>query len=450
MSNKKKDYYEILELKKNKSDITEDDIKKAYKKLAMKWHPDKNPDNKEEAEARFKEISEAYQVLSDSSKRSMYDMGCDEDDIPDFEDADFDIRFDIPKGPRPPMRGFNFQNPNDLFKSFFEQQQEQQRSFFQQNQSFNPAQFNMNNNNHPFGATNPFASIPFFMNNIPMNGTNIQFTSQPQAQFSGQNPVQNPVQKKSEPLVFELELQLKDLYNGAKRKFTYKVFDLCSSCTDQICDLCNGSGFEIFTKKVDPNTTHKTQRICAKCNKSGKMRNAHCKNCSGSGEIKVEKSVVVEIDAGSNYDDTQVFENYGHQKIGELKGNMIIKIVKPKVNKFPDFEKAGNDLIYTKSILLGNALCGSKIYITHLDGSDFYYFEKEVITDGSIRTIKNKGFLIKGTKNKGDFIIHYKIKYPEQILDPQIISKILAFEKDDEYDDSEVEKVNISGKLVKK
>ncbi len=438
MSKEKHDYYEILEVKK---DASEDDIKKSYKKLAMKWHPDKNPNNKEEAEKRFKEISEAYQVLSDSSKRSMYDMGCDEDDIPDFEDADFDIKFNIPKGPRPPMRGFNFQNPNDLFNSFFEQQNQQQRTFFQQNQTFNPAQFNMNNHNHPFGATNPFANIPFFMNNIPMNGTFVQHTH-----TQNQNNA-----KKSDPIIFDLELQLKDLYTGAKRKFTYKVFDVCSSCNSQTCDLCNGTGLEVFITKVDPNTTHKTQRICAKCNGSKKMRNINCKNCTGSGEIKVEKSVVVEIDAGSNYDDTQVFENYGHQRVGELKGNMIIKIVKPKVNKFPEFEKVGNDLVYTKNVFLVDALCGCKIYINHIDGSDFYYFEKELIQDGSSRIIKNKGFPIKESKNKGDFMIIYKIKYPENILnenEAKIIKNILPYEKDDEYDDSEVEKINISGKLV--
>lgn len=449
MSKEKRDYYEILEVKKDKSDVTEDDIKKAYKKLAMKWHPDKNPNNKEEAESRFKEISEAYQVLSDSSKRSMYDLGCEEN-IPDFEDADFDIRFDIPKGPRPPMRGFHFQNPNDLFNSFFEQQNQQQRSFFQQNQTFNPAQFNMNNNNHPFGSTNPFANIPFFMNNIPMNGPiNSDFQqihTQPQHQYQ-------PQLKKSEALIFDLELQLKDLYNGAKRKFTYKVFDLCTSCVSQTCDLCNGSGLELFIKKIDPNTTHKTQRICSKCNKSGKMRNIHCKSCSGSGEIKIEKSVIVEIDAGSNYDDTQLFENYGHQRLGELKGDMMIKIVKPKVNKYLEFEKVGNDLIYIKNVFLADALCGCKIYIHHMDGSDFYYFEKEVIRNGSSRIIKNKGFPIKGSKNKGDFIINYKIKYPDTILnenDATIIKKILTYEKDDEYDDSEVEKINITEKLVNK
>ncbi len=434
MSNKKKDYYEILEINK---DANEDDIKKAYKKLAFKWHPDKNPNNKEEAERRFKEISEAYQVLSDNTKKNMYDLGCD-DDIPDYDDddLDFDIKFNIPKGPRPPMRGFNFKNPNDLFNSFFQEQQ----NFFQQNQTFNPAQFNINNTNHPFGATNPFATNPFFMNNINMNGNNIH-QQQTQAQ-----------KKKSDPIIFELELQLKDLYNGAKRKFTYKVFDICSSCVMKSCDLCNGSGYEIFVKKIDPNTTHRTQRVCSKCNGLTKIRSTNCINCNNSNEVKIEKSVVVEIDVGSNYDDTQVFENYGHQRVGELKGDMIIKIVKPKVNKFNDYEKRGNNLIYKKEIFLANALCGGKIYINHIDGSDFYYIENEVIEDNSYRIIKNKGFPIKGSKNKGDFIIIYKIKYPKTILnenDMKRLFSLLPHEKDDEYDDSEVEKINIVDKLNK-
>lgn len=65
------DYYKILQVDKNASD---DDLKKAYRKLAMKWHPDKNPTNKKEAEAKFKQISEAYDVLSDPQKRQIYDL----------------------------------------------------------------------------------------------------------------------------------------------------------------------------------------------------------------------------------------------------------------------------------------------------------------------------------------------------------------------------------------
>ncbi len=67
---RKRDYYEVLGVPRNASD---DDLKKAYRKLALKWHPDKNPDNKASAEVRFKEISEAFQVLSDGNKREVYD-----------------------------------------------------------------------------------------------------------------------------------------------------------------------------------------------------------------------------------------------------------------------------------------------------------------------------------------------------------------------------------------
>ena len=72
MSSSKRDYYEVLGITK---DATEKDIKKAYRKLAFKWHPDKNPDNKKEAEEKFKEINEAYSVLSDPDKKRQYDMG---------------------------------------------------------------------------------------------------------------------------------------------------------------------------------------------------------------------------------------------------------------------------------------------------------------------------------------------------------------------------------------
>ena len=95
MSSQKKDYYEILGVPK---DATEKDIKKAYRKLAFKWHPDKNPDNKKEAEEKFKEVNEAYTVLSDPDKRRRYDHG-------GFSFEDFGFNEDF--------------NPMDIFKQFF-------------------------------------------------------------------------------------------------------------------------------------------------------------------------------------------------------------------------------------------------------------------------------------------------------------------------------------------
>ncbi|XP_015232960.1 PREDICTED: dnaJ homolog subfamily B member 6 isoform X1 [Cyprinodon variegatus] len=100
------EYYQILGVQRN---ATQDDIKKAYRKLALKWHPDKNPDNKEEAERRFKELSEAYEVLSDENKRSLYDRyGKDGlsgrgNHYDNFSHGG----------------GFTFRNPEDVFREFF-------------------------------------------------------------------------------------------------------------------------------------------------------------------------------------------------------------------------------------------------------------------------------------------------------------------------------------------
>lgn len=100
----KRDYYEVLGVPKDASD---NDIKKAYRKLALKWHPDKNPDNKEEAENRFKEIGEAYAVLSDKDKRKRYDKYGFEDQHSGPQDFDFS-HFD-----------FGFRDAEDIFRHFF-------------------------------------------------------------------------------------------------------------------------------------------------------------------------------------------------------------------------------------------------------------------------------------------------------------------------------------------
>lgn len=103
------DYYNVLGVSKS---ATQDDIKKAYRKLALKWHPDKNPDNKEEAEKKFKEVAEAYEVLSDKSKRDEYDrFGNDRTRYTGSSSSDFSSDF--------PGFTFTFRNPDEVFREFF-------------------------------------------------------------------------------------------------------------------------------------------------------------------------------------------------------------------------------------------------------------------------------------------------------------------------------------------
>lgn len=127
-------YYKVLELEKN---CCIDDIKKSYRKLAMKWHPDKNQDNKEVAEQKFKEISEAYQILSDENKRKSYDIGQNLNSNP-----------------------MNFKNPDEIFKQFFSTLQTTNHHMsFMNNPLFKTLAMNMTTNMTTNTSTNMNANF---------------------------------------------------------------------------------------------------------------------------------------------------------------------------------------------------------------------------------------------------------------------------------------------------
>lgn len=165
------DYYDVLQVAKNSTDV---DIKKSYRKLAMKWHPDKNPDNSEEAASKFQQIGEAYDVLSDPQKRAIYDQYGYEG-----------LRDGVPDENGETSGAYTYQrNAQEIFESFF-------------------------------GTKNPFATFGF-----------------QSAPFSSK--LNKPGPAKGKAIVFELKCTLKELYNGCVKKFkiTRKRFNENSELVD--------------------------------------------------------------------------------------------------------------------------------------------------------------------------------------------------------------------------
>ncbi|XVF87432.1 hypothetical protein PTKIN_Ptkin18bG0119700 [Pterospermum kingtungense] len=178
------DYYKILQVDKSAKD---DDLKKAYRKLAMKWHPDKNPNNKKEAEAKFKQISEAYEVLSDPQKRAVYDQYGEEGlkgqvPPPDAGGATF-----FHTGDGPNVFRFNPRDANDIFSEFF---------------GFSSPFGRMGGGGGMRGGSSPFGS---------MFGDDI-FSSFGEGRPMNQGP------RKAAPIENTLPCSLEELYKGTTKK----------------------------------------------------------------------------------------------------------------------------------------------------------------------------------------------------------------------------------------
>ncbi|KAK8627323.1 hypothetical protein V6N13_134936 [Hibiscus sabdariffa] len=293
------DYYNILKVSRN---ATEEDLKKSYKRLAMKWHPDKNPINKKEAEAKFKQISEAYDVLSDPQKRQIYDLYGEEG----IQSAELSSPNGFTGGGVGGDRAYRFnpRNAEDIFAEFF-------------------------------GGS--------------------------ETRFNGDGGVGTQGNKKAAPVESKLVCSLEELYKGGRRKM-------------------------------------RISRTIA--NELGKPKT-------------VDEILKIDIKPGWKKGTKITFPEKGNHEPGFTPSDLIF-VIDEKPHAV--FKRDGNDLIVNQKISLVEALTGSTLSLTTLDGRTLTVPVMEIVKPGHEVVIPNEGMPIsKDPSKKGQLKIKFDIIFPSRL-----------------------------------
>src|SRR3989338_6183177 len=309
-----KDYYNILGVNKGAS---KDEIKKAFYKLAHKYHPDKKEGN----ETRFKEVNEAYQVLSDDGKRSKYDQfgstyenmggygGQSASGFEGFDFSNFTDGFSARGGQADGNINFDFGNLNDIFSDFFT------------------------------GG---------------MGGGRTQA-------------------RRGRDISTEITISFLDAIFGLNRKILITKTSNCSTCSGsgakpdtkmETCKYCNGQGKIREAKRTILGTISST-KICEECLGSGEVPKEKCENCKGKGVLRREEEISVNIPSGIRDGEMIRMTGGGEAITKGTAGDLYIKI---NVASHAVFKREGNDLIMNLDLKLSDALLGTEYPIQTLDG----------------------------------------------------------------------------------
>ena len=353
MAETKRDYYEVLGVPK---DADEAALKKAYRVLAKKYHPDANPGDKE-AEAKFKEASEAYSVLSDPEKRRKYDQ---------FGHA----AFEGGAGGAGGYGGFDFNGADmgDIFGDIF-------GDFFGGGRS-------------AYGRSS----------NGPMRGANLR----------------TGVRITFEEAIFgcekEIELTLKDECpkchgTGAK-----------PGTSPVTCSKCNGKGKIVYTQQSFFGQVQNVQ-TCPDCRGTGKIVKEKCPDCYGTGYISSKKKIQVKIPAG--IDNGQSIRIAGKGEPGTNGGERGDLLVEVTVSRSPVFMRQETSIFSTVPISFATAALGGPIKIKTVDGEVEYEVKPGTQTDTKVR-LRGKGVPSLRNKNiRGDHYVTLVVTVPEKLTEEQ-------------------------------
>ncbi|MBD5162544.1 MAG: molecular chaperone DnaJ [Oscillibacter sp.] len=348
MAEQKRDYYEVLGVQKGAS---ESDIKKAFRKLAKENHPDLHPGD-QAAEARFKEVNEAYEILSDSDKRSRYDQfgfaGVD----PNYaaQNGGYGGGFD---------GGFDFGDLGDIFGSFF---------------------------GGGFGGGTRSRTGPQRGESL-RTGLTITFE---EAAFG-----------------CEKEVSLERVEQCESCKGT----GAAPGTSPETCANCGGSG-TVQQRRQTPMGVFATTGPCPRCGGKGKIISTPCKNCGGSGQIRKRKTVKVSIPAG--IDNGQIISLRGQGNAGKNGGPAGDLQIVISVQPHSLFRRDGADVFCDAPITFTQAVLGGEMEIPTIDGKVSYTLPEGTQTGSTFR-LKGKGIPNVNGRGRGDQFVTVHIETPRSL-----------------------------------
>ncbi|MGN0613981.1 MAG: molecular chaperone DnaJ [Porcipelethomonas sp.] len=347
-----RDYYEVLGVEKGASD---DDIKKAFKKQARKYHPDLHPDDKE-CEEKFKELNKAYEVLSDPEKRQRYDQFGHAGVDPNYGGGGFTGGFN--------GGGFGFDDLGDLFGSFF------------------------GGGMRSSGRSN--ANAPRRGQDITTN-INISFMEACEG-------------KKHEVKINRME-RCPDC-NGTGS---------ADGSAPATCPECHGSGAVKVTQRT-PFGMISSSKTCTKCGGKGTVNTNPCKKCGGTARVRVSKTISVDIPAG--IDDGQILRVGGQGDSGLNGGPSGDLNVMVSVRPHALFERDGSDIHCEIPITYTQAVLGDEITVPTIDGNVKYNIPEGTQT-GTIFRLKGKGVKKLRRSDRGDQYVKVNIEVPKNLTKKQ-------------------------------
>ncbi len=352
----KRDYYEVLGVSKGASD---DEIKKAYRKMAKQYHPDLNPGNAE-AEAKFKECNEAYEVLSDADKKAKYDR---------FGHAGVDPNYGAGEGGFGGGFGGGMDfDMGDIFSSIF-------------GSGFGGG-FGGGQRNNP---------------NAPQRGGDIQTN---------------------------ITISFEEAAKGCRKTVEVNRIEVCDGCsgsgaapgtTAQSCSQCGGSG-QVTTQQRTILGVMQTQKPCPTCGGKGTIIPNPCSKCRGQGRVRRASKVEVNIPAGIDDRQAVSVRSQGNKGInGGPAGDLRVGV---NVRSHPYFERDGYNVWYQANISFVQAALGCELIVPTLDG-DVKYTVPAGTQPGDVFKLKDRGIQNLNGRSRGDQLVRVEIVVPKKLSEKQ-------------------------------